>query len=285
METEKPEEGPKQHSQNREEGLGGEAVNSVSIVNFGQSEKSLIEIVSQKNEENAELESNDSGASSKSSFFGKGNCQKDPGKQEPANQHEISKIEPGSVSNAEGHKLETAEDEIEEEGKFPKKASSLECILSREDLSRGKGRAELFEQKKQSRKKRDKLKILTIPETKSKIGIYHFDSMSNEDSKKEYLIICKMFKHIVNYLFIKEINQRLQNSEIVFEREIRPFQTKRSRPSDSPKDNSDWEASSRNSADLSQSRLPHKQQKSESSPGKTDQIPKTLARPKEEWDY
>jgi vacuolar-type H+-ATPase subunit I/STV1 len=71
-----------------------------------------------------------------------------------------------------------------------------------------------------------KPKIQEVPQTQAKIGIYHFDSMSNEETKKEYLIICKVFKHIVNYLMIKQINQELTNCEIDFTQKITEFKEK-----------------------------------------------------------
>lgn len=241
---------------------GGEGANSVSIVKYGMSEKSLIEIVSQKSGPNIESESNQSEATFNSSFIGKENLGKEPIDEDREKQQGQRKIEDKfqSAREATQHKLvEEAEREEDRLRQSLDKASSLECILSREEVPREAKKSGLFELQQAPPKQRSKFKILTIPETKNKIGIYHFDSMSNEDSKKEYLILCKVFKHIVNYLFIKEINQRLKNSEIVYERDSKPFQPKQHIPSGSQKADSDWDSSSKNSGETPASRGSHEQ--------------------------
>ena len=88
---------------------------------------------------------------------------------------------------------------------------SLECIVDNNKIdieADGKDKKNNLEQK---------TIIDTYPRTKNKIGIYHFDSMSHDNS--EYMKICKVFKHIINYLLIKELNKRLEYSQIVYEKD------------------------------------------------------------------
>lgn len=100
---------------------------------------------------------------------------------------------------------------------FGKHSISVDCFVAKSDNSIEEFDFSAFQGATQNKKLNSKkMSISEVPQTKNKIGIFHFDSMSNEDSKREYLIICKVFKHIMNYLLVKQINQELEHCEIVF---------------------------------------------------------------------
>lgn len=60
----------------------------------------------------------------------------------------------------------------------------------------------------------DRVRIDSLPPVKSKIGIFHLDSMSSCESRRRYRVVAKMFKHILNFLLTKEINQRLRHCRL-----------------------------------------------------------------------
>lgn len=97
-------------------------------------------------------------------------------------------------------------------------SETFECVVKSLDNSHLRPKIESKTSNNPDQKPQ-KTKIYEIPETRSKVCIFHLDSMSTCSSEEDYQKLSKVFKHLLNYLMIKELNQRMTSIEIEFLKE------------------------------------------------------------------
>ena len=141
-------------------------------------------------------------------------------KEESIQSYDLQVSEEKSKSEYQSICIKKSSESLADETLFPKtpKSESMELIIGEGNDSVTDPKMEYLNFKgPKVAKTSQKRKVKSKPNFHVKMAIFHLDSMVFEKTIEGYKRTSKVFSQILNFLLIKEINQKLKFIEIVYD--------------------------------------------------------------------